>query len=179
MRHRVVQASEWAARGGSDPVLPFCLVFGYAETVDGKARPKLPVTVGLLAEIREQLELSEHNHLVAWAVLTMGVFGMFRLGELLPEGDKSLVLGENSVLWVNAGHAQVMLKASKTDPFREGVCVNLFAQLEDTVCPLAALRAVLAGRPAAMAGKPLFTLSLGSVMTRAQLVEVSCDDDRR
>jgi len=142
------------------------------QTVDGKARPKLPVTVGLLAEIREQLELSEHNHLVAWAVLTMGVFGMFRLGELLPEGDKSLVLGENSVLWVNAGHAQVMLKASKTDPFREGVCVNLFAQLEDTVCPLAALRAVLAGRPAAMAGKPLFTLSLGSVMTRAQLVEV-------
>ena len=62
---------------------------------------------------------------------------------------------------------QVNIKASKTDPFRQGVCIYL-GRTDNQLCPVAALLAYLAvrgNRPG-----PLFVFSNGQYLTRAALV---------
>ena len=130
-----------------------------------KKTAKLPVTVSLLEGIRQYFNFDVHDDRVRWAVLVCGVFGLLRLGELLPK-DKSNVLTEANVVRVSDDHVQLVLPASKTDPFRQGVTINYF-RTGGVVCPVEALTRLLKHRPERLSRSgPLFTMSDGSVLKR-------------
>jgi hypothetical protein len=134
-------------------------------------RPRLPVTVSLLAAIKEFLDLTNHDHRVVWAALVLGVFGLLRLGELLPDRqplrDQDFVARSNQL-------TEMLLRASKTDPFRLG-CQIKFFRTGTPVDPVAALESMQSLRPVGIGGKDLltatFTLSTGKVLTRTLLTQ--------
>ena len=82
-----------------------------------------------------------------WAAFTMAFFEFFRLGELCASAtsgfDMAVTLSPQDVSVDNLGNFQlvkVRLKASKTDPFHEGVEVYL-ARTMDDLCPVSAVLA--------------------------------------
>ena len=106
----------------------------------GAARkPKRPITLTLLKELRQHVDDGALRGKAQWATMCMGVHGLFRLGDrILPpaEGEQHLTYGD--IRRVNEIHATVHLRRSKTDQYGKGAHVNLFATGDDT-CPLAAI----------------------------------------
>ena len=72
--------------------------------------------------------------------MCVGVHGMARLGELLPDPKlyPDRVLRWSSVTMVSANHATIHLPTCKTDPFSKGSTIHLFATGEVT-CPVQTL----------------------------------------
>jgi len=109
-----------------------------------------------------------------WAAFTMAFFEFFRLGELCASAtsgfDMAVTLSPQDVSVDNLGNFQlvkVRLKASKTDPFREGLEVYLARTMDDP-CPVSAVLAWLSIRGNSQA--PLFLFESGSPLTRQSLV---------
>ncbi len=116
-------------------------------------RSRLPITPGILRKLREVWEQQPHNpdHIMLWAACTTCFFGFLRSGEIttppnqfdpgahLAFGDVTLDSPSNPTL------AQVNIKASKTDPFREGISIYL-GRTGNKLCPVSALAAYLASR---------------------------------
>ncbi|MBA3762104.1 MAG: hypothetical protein H0X04_02020 [Chthoniobacterales bacterium] len=143
-------------------------------------KPRLPVTVSLLSAMKEFVfEESKdvsiwrlHDARCVWAILCMGVFGMFRLGELL--GD-SIVRDEDFVWLPSQKLVAFHLKSSKTDPFRLGCQVKLFFT-GTPVDPYRALFDLVSLRPAGLGGATrntaTFSMSDGKVLSRAVFVSM-------
>jgi len=128
--------------------------------------PKRPITLSLLKEMKKDIPTHTLEGMVHWALLCMGVHGLFRLGELLPPPSEGVCLTRRDVQWVSVDHVAVSLRKSKTDPFGKGTRVNLFSTGDET-CPLEALRAVHkmqhnAGLDTSLTA-PLFTTKAGTV----------------
>jgi hypothetical protein len=70
----------------------------------------------------------------------LGVHGLFRLGELWPPA-KDRQVQWTDLEWHGDTHASLALHQSRTDPFKKGVTVMLFANSGDT-CPVQALKRV-------------------------------------
>ena len=105
------------------------------------SKPKRPITLSLLKEMKKHIPTGTLEGMVHWAVLCMGVHGLFRLGELLPPTGEGTPLTRTEVTWVSGDHVTVFLKKSKVDRYGAGTYVNLFATGDET-CPLEALRSV-------------------------------------
>ena len=67
---------------------------------------------------------------------------------------------------IDHSHALLLIKASKTDPFRQGVTITLAAN-NTTLCPISALLHYLHNHPTSSG--PLFTYSNGRYLTRRDM----------
>lgn len=104
-----------------------------------ETKPKRPITIGLLREMKKHVRLDTLEGTAHWAAMCMGVHGLFRLGELLPPPAEKRALVMDDIAWLSAEHVTVRLRTSKTDPYGKGAHVNLFATGDDT-CPVTAMR---------------------------------------
>lgn len=136
----------------------------------GARRPKrIPITIQVLESFISLLSDS-YEHALVSAILCVGVYGLFRSGELtaktntLPED----ILKRSDAKWTE-GNVTIRLRSSKTDPFRNGVDIVLVKNGSIT-CPYSALRTLWEAAPSNSPFAPLFQLSTGKPMRYAQLV---------
>lgn len=152
----------------------------YALRAYRKERPvltrpaRLPITVQLLHKFRSFLDLSgQLEDRMLFAVLCVGVYGLFRSGELAMKttADNSDILLRGDVRWASdARSCAINLRMSKTDPLRDGVTVTLWAN--DTItCPVSHLRRWWLSAPNQSSTAPLFQRADSSPLLYTQLNE--------
>jgi len=147
----------------------------------GKPRkPKEPLTTDRLLIIVEWARSTE-----VWgsqtsgicAALCLAVFGMLRVSEYAASRrrgtDEEDTLG-GDLRWITAANGTVegfelVLRRSKTDPFRRGQTLRLF-NTGTAHCPVANLKAFVTGR-LGLEEAPLFRLADGSNLTRGVLAK--------
>ena len=103
-----------------------------AKDKKSRAKKRLPITPGIFGKLREVWGKEAHlvDNIMLWAVCCMCFYGFLRSGEVtLTSGrqfDPEADLSEGDVALddlVNPTVVRVHIKASKTDPFRQGVCL--------------------------------------------------------
>ena len=133
-----------------------------------KVRAKrIPITVSLLATFLPFLDPSSTKHSALAAVLCVGVYGLFRSGELVPKDDSGATLLRRHILW-DVDKVTIHLDHSKTDPFRVGIDVVIYANSTDT-CPFAAFFRHWEAAPKQHPNAPVFQNDDGSAFTYTQL----------
>ena len=141
------------------------------------AKKRLSITPDILGKLREVWDKEAHcaDNILLWAVCCMCFYGFLRSGEatltLIQEFDQEGDLSEGDVALdnlVNPTVIRVHIKASKTDPFRQGVFVYLGATGND-FCPVAAVSAYLAIR--GREPSPFFRFGSGTALMREALVK--------
>ena len=148
-----------------------------AKDKKSRAKKRLPITPGILRKLREVWGKEAHlvDNIMLWAVCCMCFYGFLRSGEVTltsgREFDPEADLSEGDVALddlVNPTVVRVHIKASKTDPFRQGFYVYLGATGND-LCPVAAVSAYLAVR--GRESGPFFRFASGTALTREALVK--------
>ena len=140
-------------------------------------QPRLPITPAILRLLKfvwSPLAVSDPDYIMLWAACCLGFFGFMRAGEFTATsvGDfdpsTSLCISDMSVDdRENPSMVCVVLRQSKTDPFRKGISIYLGRTYAD-LCPVAAILAYIAVRPSITG--PLFVFKDGSHLTREKLV---------
>ena len=141
-----------------------------------RPKPRLPITAEVLKRMK-QVWLSppvKADDRMLWAAACTGFFGFLRAGEFTVPSkqayDPEVHLNLADMAIDSHEHPsliRLLIKQSKTDPFREGVEVFLGAS-KGEICPVRALVDYLSVRPATPG--PLFVFDSGSPLTRAALV---------
>ena len=107
-----------------------------------------------------------------WAAFTCAFFGFMRSSEYVAPfikrfcSDTTLTFHDISI--VN-DHAEINIKSSKTDPFRNG-CIIRLAPTHNSLCPIVALKQLLAHHRDKTG--PLFTYLDGTFLTRQRLTTI-------
>ena len=137
--------------------------------------PRLPITTELLYRIRGALSsrlFSPYMDKMFLSCCLLAFFGFLRCGEFTTSGtfDPSTHLTLNDIQFQEWNHVQIIqlrLKSSKTDPFREGVILNIF-QTSNSLCPVASMQQYLALRYNLDSNpdSPLFCLQDRTPLTR-------------
>ena len=147
-----------------------------ASQFGARAKPtRLPITPDILRAIRVQWCSSwdHHDTMMLWAAFCVGFFGFLRAGEFtVSEGsfDPGSHLSFEDIALdchFNPSVILIHLKASKTDPFRQGVDV-VIGKTGDDLCPVQAAVRYLAVRGNGLG--PLFMFSDGRYLSRDRLV---------
>jgi site-specific recombinase XerC len=133
----------------------------------------------LLSEILDACGRSAYDAAALEAALTMGVYLLMRVSEFtspkVKEHDPERHLNAADVQVLpsldNPQWMEVEIKASKTDCFREGITLKVYAN-GDRTCPVAAMARWLRVRASSGHDQPLFVLSDGTFLTRARLQRV-------
>ena len=126
------------------------IIRGIKRVTGGPPRTKLPITPDLM---RRSWSLpTDRNGAMLWAAACMCFFSFLRCGEVVISLDASYNPQVNLSLedvrvdsQVKPSYVEVNIKASKTDPFRQGVRVYLGATSRD-ICPVSAILHYLALR---------------------------------
>ena len=146
-----------------------------------KATPKssrrcLPITPTILLAIKAvwQKDPSLRDARMLWAASCLCFFGFLRSGEIVCPTESSfdrqshLAFADVTVDRRSAPSAiQVRIKASKTDPFRQGVTLHI-GVAEGALCPVAAVLTYMVSRGGDPG--PLFTWADGRFLTRDRFV---------
>jgi hypothetical protein len=115
---------------------------GYKRAKPPRSRARLPITPLLLHDIRRRnSQPTSVCDTIRWALVVIGVYGLFRLGELTATRHARSRIRVADVKFVSSSHATIFLSHSKTDHFRRGVEVHLFAN-SSLSCPLRQLKRV-------------------------------------
>jgi hypothetical protein len=140
-----------------------------------RAAKRLPLTISILHDIVALFQSSQvwADHLLM-AALCVGVYGLFRSGELAVkslDGSPLLenLLSRSNVRW-ETDYVAIRLDVSKSDPFREGVEIVLHKNNTPT-CPYNRLRYIWDHSPLTGSFDPLFQLEDGSPLEYIQLNE--------
>ena len=150
----------------------YYLMRGIKRTQGSKKRRKKrsPVTPALLMTIKENLFNSGRlyeDKLMLWAALLTAFYGFLRVSEYTSDRKKSFdpttTLLFNDMTLTYNGAVVIYIKASKTDPFREGVPLRLESN-RSSLCPVAALRLYNKVHPTRSG--PLFTFQNGRYLSR-------------
>lgn len=164
---------------GEMPQLEYSIK-GLRRLYPGQCRARLPIMLDILCKLRKSWEATERHYdgAMLWAASCMCFFGFLRIGEIAVPSD----LGFNSMAHLALGdvqvdsttdprYLQVHIKASKTDPFRQGVFIYLGRTNAD-VCLVAAILAymVLWGPEVG----PFFRFADGRCLTRNRSVAAVC-----
>ena len=137
---------------------------------------RLPITAQLLNTILPTIDVDNPDELTLFATMVVGVFGLFRASELVAKPGSSPSLPRSAVSFHDHSIAKVFLATSKTDTFRRGCSVTVAAN-GSRICPVAALRHVLASSPNQDGADPLFQLANGRPVTYKILqnfIKVAC-----
>lgn len=139
-------------------------------------RPRLPITPDILRALKKHWNplAAQFDIVMLWAACLVGFFGFLRAGEFtvasMEAFDASVHLSVSDVSVDSRDSpstVRIVLKQSKTDPFRRGAEVFL-GRTDNDLCPVAALLCYLARRGAAPG--PLFRLEDGTPLSRPLLV---------
>ena len=141
------------------------------------SKPRLPMTPNILLKLRSVLEEdpAAFDNIMLWAACCMCYFGFLRSGEVctpsVTDYDPSAHLSFSDIAvdsHENTSSIAVKIKASKTDPFRQGVTIYLGAT-GTKLCPVKAILAYIAVRGSAQG--PFFRFNNGQFLTRERLVK--------
>ena len=140
-------------------------------------QPRLPITPAILRLLKSSwspLAATNVDYVMLWAACCLGFFGFMRAGEFTAasakEFDPTTTLCSSDIAVDNKeapSVVRVILRHSKTDPFRKGVSIFLGRTFRD-LCPVLAMLAFMAKRPAIPG--PLFIFRDGTFLTRDKLV---------
>ena len=163
----------------SMPILEYLLrgiKYNQAKRGPADKRSKMSITPEILARIHTVLAESaqDPDSIMLWAACCLCFFGFLHSGEITASSashyDPSAHLTVKDVQ-INSREnptvVKVLIKASKTDPFRKGVSIFL-GRTYNGLCPVAAITAYLASRGPDPG--PLFRFRKGSYLTREAFV---------
>jgi hypothetical protein len=139
-----------------------------------QVRVRLPITIHHLKLFRLLLAIpstQNFDSLMIWAAMTLAFFGFLRLGELTCNSkyNPNIHLSRDSIVFSpNLGikspqFMTVLIKESKTDPFRLGHTITVGAT-DSEVCPVQALKTYFLRRP--VTSGPLFIHASGKPLTK-------------
>ena len=126
-------------------------------------RSRLPITFDILHNMCKRIRkglFSPFLNIMLEAAFTAAFFGFLRCGEFTCKSvfDPQINLTMDDVtIEEDSSSVKILLKASKTDPFRRGVVVNLF-RTGHSVCPVTAVLNYLKTIPSHLKrkGQPFF-----------------------
>ena len=146
------------------------------KTAGAAQRTRLPITPLIMQQLKEVWGRMPNGHDAAmlWAASCLCFFGFLRMGEAVVPADNEY----DAQVHLNFGDArvnstaspewmEVLIKASKTDPFRKGVTIYL-GVTGGELCPVAAMLGYMVRR-GERAG-PMFLFADGSYLTRERFV---------
>ena len=154
------------------------LLRGIKRTVGLTSRQRLPVTMTLLRQIKEELarapDILPSDKLMLWSAFTLAFYGFLRSSEFTAPSatqfNQLVHLSNTDVSFTPEGCLTLHLKSSKTDPYRQG-CSLLIAPSHHSVCAVRALRKYLALHPTRGAS-PLYVFESGHYLTRAKVTTI-------
>ena len=127
-----------------------------------KRPQRIPITVWVLRDLLSQGV--DQPWPVFFALCVVGVFGLFRGGEIAFKGGKAPLLRRADVLWLE-DRVVIRLRESKTDVDRTGVDITLFRISSSTLCPYAWLRKAWDAAPDQTPSAPLFQQQTGGAVS--------------
>lgn len=141
-----------------------------------QSRTRLPITPEILRALKRHWESDPDRQkaVMLWAAVCMCFFGFLRSGEIVVPSDRGyeaavhLSYGDvrvNSI--TNPQFLEVLIKASKTDPFRKGVTIFL-GRTGGELCPVSAILAYMVQRGPEEG--PFFWYTKDCFLTRERLV---------
>lgn len=174
-----------SAAGKVKSLLYACLR-GIAKTRSTKLAVREALTTDKLRRFLRALErrtdLSSHDRACYAALLTLGVFGLFRVGELTTKkvgsfDPETVLRGVDVQLsqdWDQDEYLDVTLRASKTDICRRGITLRIYASGDPFLCPVRAYRRYLRkrGRMQTPGTHPLFVDRQGKFVTRDKVARM-------
>lgn len=174
------------AHVGNDPQFSNMVSLSYvllginkrSQAIAGTANPRhrLPITSAIMRSLKRAWELRGVNFDTAmlWAACCTCFFGFLRSGEATVPSqaavDPSVHLAVSDVSLSSQSNPSAVIiniKASKTDPFRQGVSIYL-GRTDKDLCPVGAILCYIALR--GLSPGPLFLFQNGQFLTRAALV---------
>ena len=114
------------------------------QAITQPVKSRLPITLNIMRDIKSLLSSQPNSylHIMIWAACCLAFFGFLRVSEFTVPGDnlfdESSHLSFNSISIDNRDNPRqlkLIIKQSKTDPFRRGVNIYL-GVTSDTICPL-------------------------------------------
>ena len=149
---------------------------GLKKATPASSRRRLPITPDILLRLRQvwQQDPKPHNAKMLWAASCLCFFGFLRSGEIVSPSEKTfdplthLCFSDVRVdSHSSPSYLQITIKASKTDPFRQGV--TLFVGVSGgSLCPVSAVLNYMVARGSSPG--PLFTWDDGRYLTRESFV---------
>lgn len=121
--------------------------------------PKLPITTSLLKSAASSFSKHYHRDRVLWAMVTLGVYGLLRCGELTSDVFDPTHFPRFSHWSLHEGGTigRFHLPSSKSDVFSHGTYVYVAANSTGT-CPVTAVQSMILLAPFRWAASsPLFT----------------------
>ena len=166
--------------GSSDPLqnlqaATYYLMRGIKRVQGGKKkkRKRAPITPSMLKTININLFNSSHvyeDKVMLWAALLTAFYGFLRVSEYTSDRKKTFdpttTLLFSDMHFTSDGSVTILLKASKTDPFRDGVMLRI-APNGSSLCPVQALRHFYYCHPSKTG--PLFTFQNGRFLSRSDV----------
>ena len=151
------------------------LLRGIKRTSGLTSRQRLPITMTLLRQIKEELARAPGylptDKLMLWSAFTLAFYGFLRSSEFISPSASQfnplVHLSTTDVSFPSTGCLNLHLKASKTDPYRQG-CSLLIASSHRSVCAVRALRKYLALHLTS-GTSPLYVFQSGNYLTRAKV----------
>jgi hypothetical protein len=137
---------------------------GYKKLRPASKSIRVPITTSVLSSLKSKVTGSREDTIL-WAMMTVGVYGLFRLGELTVRDSSSEPLLMDAYTRVSASHRTIRLASSKTDIAREGVVIHLHANGSPS-CPIAALENLFALRIHGVSTAPIFPGKDGKPLSR-------------
>lgn len=163
-------------RMGDMPQLEY-VVKGMKRTAPPRSgRTRLPITPEILVKLKRVWATRKDRRVAAmlWAAACMCFFGFLRTGEVVTPSDSSFDSSTHLTYCdvrvdnvVTPQYLEVKIKASKTDPFRQGVSVCIGVAAGD-LCPVAAILDYMVRR--GPVGGPFFLFQDGKFLTRDRFV---------
>ena len=133
--------------------------------------PRIPITPALLTQLGRNLWNSTytlHDKHMLWAVMLTAFHGFLRVSEYtsshVHKYDPTTTLCFQDITIKPPASITLYIKASKTDPFRQGASIHLFHN-NSLLSPVQALAAYICIHP--LRKGPLFTWNDGRYLTRA------------
>ena len=135
-----------------------------------RRRKRAPITPKMLKDINIRLFNSSRvyeDKIMLWAALLTGFYGFLRVSEYTSarkttfDPDSTLLFSD--MMLKPDGSVSLLIKTSKTDPFRQGVVLRI-AKNDSSLCPVNALRHLTQCHPTKSG--PLFTFANGRFLSR-------------
>ena len=166
--------------GFSDKISRMCrlyyLVRGIKRSEGRSPRlPRHPIRLKHLYQLHKFIDhkFNSFDRAMYKAVIALAFFGMLRCSEYTAPGrwvwDPDTNLARDDVVFKKGGVVVVTIKASKTDPFRDGARVSL-VKTHCPFCPVSAMHKFCSLR-GDFPG-PLFLLSDGSYFTKSDMAQL-------